>query len=187
SVLIGRVQVTRRDAPQPLSVETLFAGFSYILRRPVVLGAVSLDLFCRLLGGVTALLPIYARDILHTGPWALGFLRSAPAVGALTAAVVLARHAITGSAGKIMFAAVGAFGAASLLFALSTSIPMSFLALAIYGAADAVSVVIRLSLVAMPSALIGGIGAIMVMLIWMCAFPQLRRVDSLAPETGAPR
>jgi MFS family permease len=226
SVLIGGVQVTRKDAPKPLSVETLFAGFSYILRRPVVLGAVSLDLFAVLLGGVTALLPIYARDILHTGPWALGFLRSAPAVGALTAAIVLARHAITGSAGKIMFAAVGAFGAASLLFALSTSIPMSFLALAIYGAADAVSVVIRLSLVqmrtphdmlgrvmavnsmftgssgslgefragviaawlgAVPSALIGGIGAIMVMLIWMCAFPQLRRVDSLAPETGAPR
>jgi hypothetical protein len=83
-------------------------------------------------------------------------------VGALTAAVVLARHAITGSAGKIMFTAVGAFGAASLLFALSTSIPMSFLALAIYGAADAVSVVIRLSLVQMrtPHDMLGRVMAV---------------------------
>ena len=179
-----------------------------------------------LLGGVTALLPIYARDILDAGPWALGFLRSAPAVGALTAAIVLTRYAITGSAGKIMFAAVGVFGAASLLFALSTSILMSFLALAMYGAADAVSVVIRASLIqmrtphdmlgrvmavnsmftgssgslgefragalaawlgAVPSALIGGVGAITVMLIWMCVFPQLRRIDTLAPESEPAR
>jgi hypothetical protein len=227
SVLIVRVKARRKDdAPKPLSVETLFAGFSYILQRPVLLGAISLDLFAVLLGGVTALLPIYARDILHAGPWALGLLRSAPAVGALTASIVLARHAITGSAGKIMFAAVGAFGAASLLFAVSTSIALSFLALAIYGGADAVSVVIRLSLVqmrtpydmlgrvmavnsmftgssgslgefragviaawlgAVPSALIGGIGSILVMLIWMCAFPQLRRVETLTPEAGPAR
>jgi MFS family permease len=207
-------------------METMFAGFSYICSRPILLGAMSLDLFTVLLGGVTALLPIYARDILQAGPWALGLLRSAPAVGALAATIVLARHAISGSAGRIMFAAVGTFGAASLLFALSTSIAVSFLALAIYGAADAISVVIRQSLIqmrtpsdmlgrvlavnslftgssgslgefragvlaawlgAVPSALIGGLGAMMVMLIWACAFPQLRRVDKLTPDAGPMR
>jgi MFS family permease len=224
SVLISRVRIApRSEERKPLRMETLFAGFSYIRSRPILLGAISLDLFAVLLGGVTALLPIYARDILQAGPWALGLLRSAPAVGALAASVVLARHAIGGSAGRIMFAAVGTFGAASVLFALSTSIAMSLLALAIYGASDAISVVIRQSLVqmrtpyemlgrvmavnsmftgssgslgefragavaawlgAVPSALIGGFGAIMVMLIWLCAFPQLRRVDRLTPEAG---
>jgi MFS family permease len=227
SVLIGRVHIAPRgEVRKPLSMATLFAGFSYISGRPVLLGAISLDLVAVLLGGVTALLPIYARDILQAGPWALGLLRSAPAVGALAASVVLARHAISGSAGRIMFAAVGTFGAASLLFALSTSIAMSFVALAIYGAADAISVVIRQSLVqmrtpremlgrvlavnsmctsssgslgefragvvaawlgAVPSALIGGFGAIAVMLIWLWAFPQLRRVDRLTPEAGPMR
>jgi MFS family permease len=227
SVLISRVHMAPRDkARKPVSMETMFAGFSYIYSRPILLGAISLDLFAVLLGGVTALLPIYARDILQAGPWALGLLRSAPAVGALAATIVLARHAISGSAGRIMFAAVGTFGAASLLFALSTSIAVSFLALGVYGAADAISVVIRQSLIQMrtpsdmlgrvlavnslftgssgslgefragalaawlgpvPSALIGGLGAIMVMLIWACAFPQLRRVDKLVPEAGPVR
>jgi hypothetical protein len=166
-------------------------------------------------------LPIYARDILAAGPWALGLLRSAPAVGALASSIVLARRAIEGRAGAIMFAAVGVFGAASVLFGLSSSMALSFLALILYGAADAVSVVIRQSLVqlrtppdvlgrvvavnalcsgssgtlgefragvvaawlgAVPSVLIGGFGAIAVMLIWMQLFPQLRRVDRLAPE-----
>jgi MFS family permease len=227
SVLISRVHIApRSEERKPFSMETVFAGFSYICSRPILLGAISLDLFAVLLGGVTALLPIYARDILQAGPWALGLLRSAPAVGALAASIVLTRHAISGSAGRIMFAAVGTFGAASLMFALSTSIAMSFLALAIYGASDAISVVIRQSLVqmrtpyevlgrvmavnsmftgssgslgefragalaawlgAVPSALIGGFGAIVVMLIWMCAFPQLRRVDRLTPDVGAAR
>ena len=223
-VLISLVR-SRADAPKserkPISLETLFAGFAYIRSRPILLGAISLDLFAVLLGGVTALLPIYARDILQAGPWALGVLRSAPAVGALAVAILLAHHAIAGRAGRVMFAAVGMFGFASLAFGLSTSIVLSFLALMVYGAADAVSVVIRQSLVqmrtpydmlgrvmavnsmftgssgslgefragtvaawlgAVPSALIGGAGAIMVMLIWMWAFPQLRRVDKLTPE-----
>jgi MFS family permease len=210
----------RRESRQPLSLETLFAGFAYIRSRPILLGAFSLDLFAVLLGGVTALLPIYARDILHAGPWALGLLRSAPAVGALATSIVLARSAIGGRAGIIMFAAVGTFGAASLLFGLSDSIAVSCLALVIYGASDAISVVIRQSLIqlrtpyemlgrvmavnsmftgssgslgefragaiaawlgAIPSALIGGVGAIAVMVICMFAFPQLRRVDKLAP------
>jgi len=227
SVLISRVHIAPRGKERkPLSMETLFAGFSYIYSRPILLGAISLDLFAVLLGGVTALLPIYARDILQAGPWALGLLRSAPALGALAASILLARHAFSGNAGRIMFAAVGTFGAASLLFALSTSIAMSLLALAIYGASDAISVVIRQSLIqmrtpsdmlgrvmavnsmfsgssgslgefragalaawlgAVPSALIGGVGAIMVMLIWLRAFPQLRRVDRLTPDVGAAR
>jgi len=222
SVLISMVAMApRREQKRPVNLETLFAGFAYVRSHPILLGAVSLDLFAVLLGGVTALLPIYARDILNAGPWALGLLRSAPAVGALAASAVLAHRAISGRAGKIMFAAVGAFALASFLFALSTSITLSFLALAVYGASDAVSVVIRQSLIqirtpydmlgrvaavnsmftgtsgslgefragaiaawlgAVPSALIGGIGALAVMLIWMWAFPQLRNVDKLSGE-----
>jgi hypothetical protein len=224
TVLISQTRVVGRSRQhQAFNAETVFAGFAFIWARPVLLGAISLDLFAVLLGGVTALLPIYARDILQAGPWALGVLRSAPAVGALSASIVLTRSGIRGSAGSIMFAAVGIFGAASLLFALSTSIVTSFLALAIYGASDAISVVIRQSLVqlrtpyemlgrvlavnsmftgssgslgefragtvaawlgAVPSALIGGLGAIAVMLVWMWAFPQLRRVDKLSPEAA---
>jgi MFS family permease len=227
SVLISLVEIApRREEKRPVSVATLFAGFGYVRNHPILLGAISLDLFAVLLGGVTALLPIYARDIMEAGPWALGLLRSAPAVGALAASVVLAHHAIAGRAGRVMFAAVGAFGIASVLFALSTSIALSFLALTIYGASDAISVVIRQSLIqmrtpydmlgrvaavnsmftgssgslgefragaiaawlgAVPSALIGGVGAIAVMLIWMWAFPQLRNVDKLGPEPETPR
>ena len=225
SVLISLIHIApRTEERKPISLETLFAGFRYIRSRPVLLGAISLDLFAVLLGGVTALLPIYARDILETGPWALGVLRSAPAVGALATSIVLARHAIGGAAGHVMFAAVGTFGLASLAFGLSTSLVVSFFALMIYGASDAISVVIRQSLVqmrtpydmlgrvlavnsmftgssgslgefragavaaalgAVPSALIGGFGTIAVMLIWMWAFPQLRRVDKLAPDAEA--
>jgi MFS family permease len=223
--LIGLIEVAPRPyARQPVSLATFFAGFRYIRANPIVLGAISLDLFAVLLGGVTALLPIYARDILAAGPWALGLLRSAPAVGALATSIVLARRAIEGRAGALMFAAVGVFGAASVLFGLSSSLPLSFLALILYGASDAVSVVIRQSLVqlrtpsdmlgrvmavnalftgssgtlgefragmvaawlgAVPSVLIGGFGAIAVMLVWMRAFPQLLRVDRLAPDARA--
>lgn len=148
SILISFVQGQHRAAARkPVSVETLFAGFAYIRNNPVLLGAVSLDLFAVLLGGVTALLPIYARDILDTGPWGLGLLRSAPAVGALSMSVLLARHAIERRAGLLLLSTVCVFGLASTIFALSTSLELSFAALMVYGAADAVSVVIRQSLV----------------------------------------
>jgi hypothetical protein len=225
SVLISLIHVVpRSELRKPISLETLLAGFRYIRSRPILLGAISLDLFAVLLGGVTALVPIYARDILEAGPWALGVLRSAPAVGALATSIVLTRRGIGGGAGHVMFAAVGTFGLASLAFGLSTSLTVSFLALMVYGASDAISVVIRQSLVqmrtpydmlgrvlavnsmftgssgslgefragavaaalgAVPSALIGGLGTITVMLIWMWAFPQLRRVDKLAPDAEA--
>jgi len=117
SALISLVHVTPRNEPRkPVSLATMFAGFRYIRGHPILLGAISLDLFAVLLGGVTALLPIYARDVLEAGPWALGVLRSAPAVGALATSLILARRAIGGGAGHIMFAAVGVFGLASLAF-----------------------------------------------------------------------
>ena len=108
----------------------LFAGVGFIRRNPAILGTISLDLFAVLLGGATALLPIYARDILHTGPWGLGVLRGAPAVGALLMSAVLARHAIARRAGIRMFQAVIVFGLATVVFAVSRSIWLSLLALA---------------------------------------------------------
>jgi hypothetical protein len=107
----------------------------------------SLDLFAVLLGGVTALLPIFARDILQTGPWGLGLLRSAPAVGALAISVLLARRAFERRLGAVLLGCVALFGAAAVVFALSASLVLSLAALAVYGAADAASVVIRHSLV----------------------------------------
>jgi MFS family permease len=132
---------------KPVTIESLFAGFRYILRNKVVLGAISLDLFAMLLGGVTALLPIYAKDVLDAGPWGLGLLRSAPAIGALSVSIWLAHHQLEHRVGHVLFAAVAAFGAGAVVFAFSTSLWLSMAALAIYGAADAVSVVIRHSLV----------------------------------------
>ncbi|GGX79894.1 MFS transporter [Massilia dura] len=131
----------------PVTLGTLFAGVGFIWRRKEVLGAISLDLFAVLLGGATALLPIFARDILHAGPWGLGLLRSAPAVGALLVSLYLARHPIRANVGRLMFASVALYGVATIVFALSTSFALSMAALACSGAFDMVSVVIRQSLV----------------------------------------
>jgi MFS family permease len=148
SVLVSLI-VLQGPPPEkkPVTMETLFAGFSYIRHNKVVLGAISLDLFAMLLGGVTALLPVYARDVLATGPWGLGLLRSAPAIGALAVSAWLAHHQLERRIGHVLFAAVAVFGAATVAFAFSTSLLLSIAALAAYGAADAVSVVIRHSLV----------------------------------------
>jgi len=126
---------------------TLVAGIAFIRRRAEVLGAVSLDLFAVLLGGATALLPVYARDILVVGPWGLGLLRSAPAVGALAMALVLAHRPLGGGVGRTMFAAVASFGCATIVFGLSTNFVLSLAMLGVLGAADGVSVVIRRMLV----------------------------------------
>jgi MFS family permease len=136
--------VPRRE---PATMKSIFLGINFIRSRPAVLGAISLDLFAVLLGGATALLPVFAREILHTGPWGLGLLRASPALGALTMSVTLARRPIPGNAGKAMFSAVMTFGAATVVFALSHWIPLSMLALFTLGASDVVSVVIRQSLV----------------------------------------
>jgi len=211
---------------KPLTFESLFAGVAFIRDRRVVFGIISLDLFAVLLGGATALLPIFAKDILDTGPWGLGFLRSAPAVGALAASVVLTQAPITHALGRIMFGCVALFGAATLVFGLSTSFSLSLVALIVLGASDAVSVVIRFALVqvvtpdamlgrvsainslftgtsntlgdfraglmaswfgAVASVLIGGIGTLLVTLIWMRLFPELLKINRFEREESEAR
>jgi MFS family permease len=132
---------------QPRGLPGLFEGVRYVWSRPEILGSISLDLFAVLLGGATALLPIYARDILHAGPLGLGALRSAPAVGAALMAVVLVHRPLERQAGAKLFAAVAIFGMATIVFALSTDFAVSLGALLVLGAADMVSVVLRQTLV----------------------------------------
>lgn len=134
---------------EPVNFKSLSAGISFIWNKPIVLGAISLDLFAVLFGGATAMLPIYAAEILHIGPAGLGILRSAPAVGALSMSVYLAHHPLKGRIGRSMFAAVVAFGAATVVFSLSTSFILSLVALIILGSSDVISVVIRHTLVQM--------------------------------------
>jgi len=130
-----------------ISLETLLAGVRFVRDRPVVLGAISLDLFAVLFGGAVALLPIFARDILHVDAWGLGLLRAAPAAGALVTSILLTRWPVTRRAGTVLLTAVAVYGAATLGFGLSTSFPLSLVALVVTGAADMISVVIRQSLV----------------------------------------
>jgi MFS family permease len=212
---------------EPATLKTLFAGVHFIRERKDVLGVISLDLFAVLLGGATALLPIFAKDVLHTGPWGLGLLRAAPAVGALLMSFWLARHSMQRRVGKIMFASVAGFGLATLVFALSKVLWLSLLALFALGAFDMVSMVIRGSLVqldtpdamrgrvsavngifintsnqlgefesgmmaawlgAVGSAVVGGIGTLVVVGLWMGMFPTLRRRQRLhmepSPQNG---
>ena len=141
----------------------MFAGLEFIRRSPLVLGAISLDLFAVLLGGATALLPIYARDILLTQaiePWA--YFITAPAVGALTVSLVIGRYPIRRHAGRVMFGAVAMFGLATIVFGLSHWLLLSFVALVVLGASDVVSVVIRSTLVAIltPDVMRGRVNAV---------------------------
>ena len=222
--LISGVMVARlryEHAPpkrEPATLKTLFAGVHFIRERKDVLGVISLDLFAVLLGGATALLPIFAKDILHTGPWGLGLLRAAPAVGALLMSFWLARHNMERNVGKIMFASVAGFGVATLVFALSNVLWLSLVALFALGAFDMVSMVIRGSLVqldtpdamrgrvsavnaifintsnqlgefesgmvaawlgAVGSAVVGGVGTLVVVGLWMAMFSTLRRRQRL--------
>lgn len=206
---------------EPATLKTLFAGVHFIRRRPDVLGVISLDLFAVLLGGATALLPIFAKDVLHTGPWGLGLLRAAPAVGALLMSLWLTRHSMERRVGSIMFASVAGFGVATLVFAISAKLWLSLTALFAMGAFDMVSMVIRGALVqldtpddmrgrvsavnaifintsnqlgefesgllaawvgAVNATLIGGIGTLVVVGLWMAMFPTLRRRQRLRAE-----
>jgi len=133
----------QRESHQATSLETMLAGFRYIFSNKVVLGAISLDMFAVLMGGAVALLPIYAKDILHAGPQELGLLRAAPGVGAIAMALLLTRFPIRDHAGKLLFLFVGLFGAFTVLFGLSTTVWISVPALALVGASDMVSVTIR--------------------------------------------
>jgi MFS family permease len=228
ALLISGIQI-RRSVPkrEPVSLATIFAGVSYIRSKPVLLGAISFDLFAVLLGGATALLPIYARDILFASPLGLGMLRSAPAVGAFASSLYLARFPLRSKVGRTMFSAVAWFGLATIVFALSRSMVLSFLALVLLGWSDMLSVVIRSSLVqletpdemrgrvsavnsvfigasnqlgefesgvtaawfgAVPAAVIGGVGTLLVVVLWRYLFPQLVERDRLhekQPEADA--
>ncbi len=152
-------QVLRKE---PATLDTLLAGIRFIRSKPDVLGSISLDLFAVLLGGATALLPVFAKDILLTGPWGLGLLRSAPAVGALLMSLWLARFPIERRTGPIMFSSVAVFGVATIAFGLSTSFWFSLVVLVILGAADMISMVIRGALVQLdtPDAMRGRVSAV---------------------------
>ena len=215
---IGRRPAPVSAAARAAGVASFLAGIRYIRSRPAILGAISLDMFAVLLGGAAALLPIYARDILDTGPWGLGLLRSSIAVGGLATASWLAHHPLRGHAGRKMFAGVAVFGMATIVFGLSRSFVLSLVALAILGSADMVSVVVRQSLVQLqtpdemrgrvsavnslfigasnqlgefesgvtaawlgvvPSVVVGGIGTLVIVALWMRLFPALRDVDRL--------
>jgi MFS family permease len=221
SGLIGMVTAVRTArSREPVSLAVLFAGFAYIRRSPIILGAISLDLFAVILGGVFALLPVFARDVFDTGPWGLGLMRAAPGAGALIAAIVLTHWQPRQHVGRIIFASVAIYGIAIVVFALSQSFVLSMLALATLGMSDMVSVVIRMTLIqlytpddargrisavnslfviasnqlgefraglmaawlgAVPAVLIGGIGALLVVLAGRRVFAELYRVDTLEP------
>ncbi|MBB3914118.1 MFS transporter [Rhizobium fabae] len=203
---------------EPVTLASVFAGVSFIRSRPVMLGTISLDLFAVLLGGATALLPMFARDILHAGPWGLGLLRAAPAIGALAMSIVLARRPLETNVGRKMLVAVAVFGVATIVFSLSTNIALSVAALLVVGASDTVSVVVRSSLVQLltpdemrgrvsavnslfigtsnqlgefesgmmaaalgpvATGIVGGLGTIVVVMLWMRLFPDLTKVKTL--------
>jgi hypothetical protein len=159
------VRVTRPDAPpmgEPATVRTLFAGVRFIRGTPVLLGAITLDLFAVLFGGAVALLPLFAKSILHTGPFGLGVLRSMVAVGALVAGFRLARRPLGGRAGRTLLLVVGTFGASMVVFGLSHWFWLSALALAVSGFADMYSMNIRSTTAALatPNSLRGRVNAV---------------------------
>jgi MFS family permease len=162
-VLVASMRpIAPRTRREPTSLRSLFAGVRYVRDNQILLGAISLDLFAVLLGGATALLPVYAQDILHLGPWALGILRSAPAAGAAVTAVTLALRPIERRAGAKMFAGVALFGVATIVFGASGSFALSLVALLAVGAADMVSVYVRSALVqlATPDEMRGRVSAV---------------------------
>jgi MFS family permease len=161
-VLVASMRRIATAPPQPATLESLLAGVRFVWRSPLVLGSISLDLFAVLLGGATALLPVFARDVLHLGPWALGALRAAPGVGATGVGVFLSFRPLRRRAGARMLACVAIFGVATVVFGLSRSFWLSLVALSVAGAADMVSVVVRSSLVqlATPDPMRGRVSAV---------------------------
>ncbi len=162
AALTIRVQYRHQPSQAAVSWASVFAGVRFVWSRKVIMGATSLDMFAVLLGGATALLPIYARDILHSGPMGLGVLRAAPAAGALLMSLLLLRWPLTQRVGPKLLLAVALFGLATVVFGLSTDFRLSLMALAISGAADNVSVVIRATLVQLdtPDAMRGRVSAV---------------------------
>lgn len=203
---------------RPATLDSLLGGLRFTWKNPVIFGSISLDMFAVLLGSVTALLPIVARDVLETGPWGLGLLRSAPAIGAVAMSLFLTWRPVKNAVGRKMFVAVAVFGSMTIVFGLSETLWVSIVALLIMGAADMVSVVIRSTLVqletpdemrgrvsavnsifistsnqlgefesgalaalvgAVPAIVIGGIGTLGIVALWMYWFPGLRTRDRL--------
>lgn len=163
--LYAMVQIRPRTTVRPreeVSLRTVLAGLHYIWRQKLILGSISLDLFAVLLGGAVALLPVYAREILHTGPWGLGLLRSAPGVGAAAMAILLAHRPLTGRTGVKMLGCVAGFGVFTIIFGISHSLVLSLIALLLLGASDMVSVIIRGVLVqlATPDEMRGRVNAV---------------------------
>ena len=146
----------------PFTMRTVLAGLAFIRAKKLILGSISLDMFAVLLGGAVALLPVYAREILHTGPWGLGLLRSAPGVGAALMAIVLAHRPIRRRAGPTMLLFVASFGVMTIIFGLSRNLILSLVALLLLGASDMVSVIIRATLVqvATPDEMRGRVNAV---------------------------
>jgi MFS family permease len=158
-----RIKVeSKARAREPMSVSTILAGFHYIWRQKLILGSISLDLFAVLLGGAVALLPVYASEILRTGPWGLGVLRSAPGIGAAAMAIYLAHKPLRGRVGWKMLACVSGFGVCTILFGVSRSLTLSIIALVLVGATDMVSVIVRGTLIqiATPDEMRGRVNAV---------------------------
>jgi MFS family permease len=218
-VLVMLIATPARTDPAraPVTWTTALAGFRYVRSQPVVFGAISLDLFAVLFGGATALLPIFAKDILDTGPEGLGLLRSAPAVGATIVALLLTRFPLGRHVGRKLYVSVALFGLATIVFGLSTSFWLSLAALAVLGAADEVSVVVRSTVIQLatpdemrgrvsavnsifigasnqlgefesgataalfgtvPAVVIGGVGTLLVTLLWIVWFRPLYDADT---------
>jgi MFS family permease len=177
-VPIRSVSTNARPRREPLTIQSLLAGVRYVRDNEIVLGVISLDLFAVLLGGATALLPVYASDILHLGPLALGVLRTAPAVGAAVTGVALALKPIESRAGAKMLVCVALFGLATIVFGVSRNFALSLAALVVVGASDMVSVFVRSALVqlATPDAMRGRVSA--VNMVFVSASNELGEFES---------
>jgi len=161
--LLSRVALRARARKrEPLSVKSVLAGLRYIAEKKIILGSISLDLFAVLLGGAVALLPVFAREVLRTGPWGLGLLRASPAIGAGSMALLLAHRPFRSRAGATMLWCVGGFGAFTVLFGVSRSLLLSMVALMLVGSMDMVSVVVRSTLIqiATPDEMRGRVSAV---------------------------
>ena len=216
--LMLTVRYNQTPPPGQTSLRTVLAGVHFVWQNKILLGATTLDLFAVLLGGATALLPMFARDILHTGPEGLGLLRAAPAAGAFLMSLALLRWPVHRRTGHILLASVAIFGLATIVFGLSTHFGLSLLALAVTGAVDNISVVIRQTLVQadtpdeirgrvsavnsifigasnqlgefesgataallgpVGSVVLGGVGTVVIALLWLRLFPKLAARDRL--------
>jgi hypothetical protein len=189
---VSFIAMIRMERPprsaEPLTLRSALGGFRFVLRDPVIFGTIALDMCAVFLAGLGTLFPIFARDILKAGPEGLGLLRAAPAVGAFTMSVLLARRPLTLPIGRVLFTVISVFGLFTILFGLSTHLVLSLTALAVLGAADAVSVVIRFSLVQLrtPVEMRGRVSAVNGMFTGTSNYLGDFRAGAVAALVGAP-